>query len=218
MQYIQTDRERVLQNIAAMLASELARLSWQLKDQDRNLVVTAGWSDEKIYEAGELVVGQTSVGLQENPWIVAEVVQRGSMYDDKGILLRALGTDKTCWYGNESFIRIKGMPEYLMWEGIQKKLESKVKKAFRKLDEHWHCYRGMWFDKTTPNVAYIVVGERYGGLSNPTKPYELKIKYNGRTTIKSIMEQMIEQGYGTRKFELVNKCTSDETLKNESSI
>jgi hypothetical protein len=204
-QYKQTDRERVLMNIAAMLACELASIQSLPAVQEyiarRNPLVVADWSGPETYERGELVVCHTSAGRQENPWVIAEVAERGSKYDPQGVLLRALGTDLTCWYGNESFIRIKGLSGSLLWEGEQKKFEAKVHKAHRNFDEMWHCFRGLEFDRDDPALARLFIGERYGGLSKRTKPYVITLKWNKRTTIKSIMAQMTEQGYGTREFE-----------------
>jgi len=197
-----SDRERILCNIASQLAYELNSLHNYLRRRridvpDRYIHVEI--VNERDVQKGDLVSCWTSTTRQQNPFLVSFV--EGPADNGDGLLLRAIGTDRLSNYGNEQFIRITGIPERLLWEGDKRAFAIKVNKAFRKLDNMWHCFRGLRFDPDNQQLAYIFVGERFGGGEKPTKPYRIDITYTKRTTIKSIIQQMKEQGYGTRQFE-----------------
>lgn len=200
----QTDRERILVNIAGLLAGELASIQAlpMVKDYMATRTLRAIRFCEDI-QKGDLVVCGTSVGRQQNPWIVSFVEQRGIPNDPRGCLLRAIGTENTCNYGNESFTKIVGIPEQLLWEGDKYKLSRKIHKALRAIDVHAHRFRGLEFDPEQDGVAYVFIGPHiwYMNQERPVKPYRMAIKFKSRTTIKQICNQMQEQGYGTREFE-----------------
>lgn len=201
------DRERILVNIAALLASELASLQAlpilqdYLKSQHCSRV-RAQWFCREL-RRGDLVVCGTSAALQQNPWIISFVEENGIEGDPGGALLRAIGTDALCNYGNESFTKITGIPERLLWSGEQHKLAVKVSKAFKQLGNYTHRFRGLQFDQNDEHTAYVFVGECFGGLlgDKKTKPYRITIKFGRKTTIKSIISQMEDQGFGKRDFE-----------------
>jgi len=204
------DRERILVNICAALAHELSNLQ-SLPEVQRYMAnphslsrVRCDWSsfNRKPFEKGDLVACFTSYGMQQNPHLVS-FVEGPHPNDSSGLALRAIGTNDICNYGNESFIRISGIPERLLWEGSKHEFAQKLSKAFRNLDDYGHRFRGLEFRED--GIASVFVGEVFGGSlskTGQTKPYEIKIKFTKRTTIKNIISQMKEQGFGTRKFEL----------------
>lgn len=202
-----SDRERILMNIASMLAQELCSL--QLLPSVREYMnnpnsmsyirVESGYATKPKYEKGDLVLCQTSVGRNQNPWLIS-FVEGPSTTDSSGLLLRSIGGSGTCNYGNESFARIVGIPERLLWEGDKQRFAEKLAKALRKLDTYIHRYRGLSFAED--GQADVTFGEIWGGLSKKSKPYTLRVVYTRKTTIKSIIAQLEEQGFGTRKFEL----------------
>jgi hypothetical protein len=203
-----TDRERILVNIAAELAHEVEyyqRLpvvqahERQWPDSARR--IRAEWSaiGKPKYEKGDLVVCFTSTGRQQNPWLISFVDADGCKDDSRGLLLRAIGTDKLCDYSNESFIRITGIPARLLWEGDQYQFSLKLHKALNRLDNYTHVFRGLEFPE--PDRAIVYIGERWGGLGKPTKPYTVEIRFTKRTNIKAIITALQAAGFGTREFE-----------------
>lgn len=202
-----TDRERILMNIAAMLAKELCNLQSlpSVREYMNNphslshIRMESGYAPKPKYEKGDLVLCQTSVGRQQNPWLISFVESAGCKNDPSGLLLRSVGEKATCNYGDESCAKIVGIPERLLWEGDKQQFSEKLTKALLKLDTHTHRYRGLRFPKE--GQADVTFGEIWGGLRNKTKPYTLRVIYTRKTTIKNIVAQLESQGFGTRKFE-----------------
>lgn len=204
-----TDRERILVNIAASLAHEVEyyqRLHvvqehercWP--DSARTIRTEWGCLGRPAYRKGDLVVCFTSTGRQQNPWLVSFVEADGCKHDPQGLLLRAIGTNNLCDYSNESFIRITGIPARLLWEGDHYQFSLKLHRALSKLDNYVHVFRGLEFPE--PDLALVYIGERWGGIKNPTKPYTIEIRISRRMTIKAIVNALEAGGFGTREFEL----------------
>lgn len=113
-----------------------------------------------------------------------------------GAVIREIGTGVLCDYSNESFVPIRGLwPDYL-WDGDRYKFKVKVLKACRNIDGYQHIYQKINFEG---NTAIVTIRERFGGMRDSV-PYEITLKWNKRTSIKSVEEQMTAQGYGTREF------------------
>jgi hypothetical protein len=209
-----TDRERVLTNIAAHLASALYSL--QLNPAVRAVMDRPGSYHDVRTEGcafslppltkGDLVLCLTSSGIKQNPFLVSYVEEVGLPHDPRGLVLRAIGTEQTCNYSNESFVKITGIPDKFLWEGEKQSFVTKLHKALRKCnsyancDSYGHRYRTVKFPED--GIAEVIIGECFGGLARPSKPYTIRIPYTKRTTIKFICQQLTEQGYGSRKFEL----------------
>lgn len=203
-----TDRERILVNIAAELAHEVEYYQRMLcvrqherqwSDSARRIRTNWDCIGRPKYEKGDLVVCFTSTGRQQNPWLISFVEADGCKDDPRGLLLRAIGTDKLCDYSNESFIRITGIPARLLWEGDQYQFSVKLNRALRKIDEYMHVFRGLEFPE--PNRAVVYIGQRWGGMNNPTKPYTIEIPFTKRTSVKAVIEALENNGFGTREFE-----------------
>ena len=202
-----SDRERILMNIAGMLAQEVSILQrlpavreyMDSEYSSSHIRMEDGYANRPKYHKGDLVLCQTSVGRNQNPWILSFVEANGCKNDPSGLLLRAIGGSQLCDYSNESFAKITGIPERLMWEGNKQKFAEKLHKALRKLDTYIHRFRMLSFPEE--GQADVTFGEIWGGITKPSKPYILRITYSPKTTIKSITEQLLEQGFGTREFE-----------------
>jgi hypothetical protein len=202
-----SDRERILVNIAALLAEEVCRLQRMPEVQERlssphehiHVRVVDGSFPRPAYKKGDLVLCQTSTGIQQNPFLVSFIEEVGCLGDPHGLLLREIGTTATSNYGNERFGIITGIPEKFLWEGEKQKFVTKLMKALRKFPMGHHRYRGTTFP--ADGVAGVTIGEEFGGLARPTKPYVMTIKFDRQTTIKAIVAQMTEQGLTTRAFE-----------------
>lgn len=162
--------------------------------------IRCNWTafNDKPFNKGELVSCFTSSGRQQNEWLVS-FVEGPHPNDASGLCLRAIGTDQTCNYGNESFIRITGIPERLLWEGDKHQFALKLNKAINEIGSYGHRFRGLEFGKD--GEATVFIGECFGGLSKKTKPYPIHIKFTKKTSIKNIASQMKAQGFGTREFE-----------------
>lgn len=201
------DRERVLCNIAALLARELAHL--QLLPAVReymesphslsSIVCKMGTFRKEPFEKGALVLCQTSTGVQQHPFLISLVEKQGIENDARGLVLRAIGRNDLCNYGNESFVEIIGIPERMMWTGEKRKFALKIEKVMRKISVYAHRYRGLVF--VGDWEADVYVGEAFGGLETPTKPYAIRVAFNKKTTLKKIREDLLAGGYGTREFD-----------------
>ena len=201
------DRERILMNIACYLAKEVAVLHrlpavQQYKKNEHALSYVnteSRFLEEFQLRKGDLVLCETSAGRQENPFLISFVENEIYVRDERGPLLRSPGTDELSYYGNESFMRITGIPERLLWSGERQKFNKKLQKALAKLDTYFHRFRGLEFVKD--GEALVWFGEIFGGLGKPSKPYSIRILYDKRTTIKGIIFELEAQGFGTREFE-----------------
>src|SRR5689334_1884381 len=179
-----TDRERILVNIASMLAHEVEyyqRLP-VVQEHERRWpknarTIRAEWSaiGRPKYNKGDLVVCFTSAGRQQNPWLISFVEADGCKNDPQGLVLRAIGTNRLCDYSNESFIRIVGIPARLLWEGEQYRFSLNLHKALVRLDSYTHVFRGLEFPE--PDRAVVYIGERWGGLGKPTRPYTIELSF-----------------------------------------
>ena len=233
----QTDRERILVNIAAHLAEELYSLRLFVPDVDRYytssrcmspITVTGGFGSEpskKPFKKGALVVCNTACRIHTNdPYLVSFVESNGIKNDPNGLVLRAIGSEKMCNYGNENFLEVVGIPEKFLWEGPRWKFATKLYAALRqlndlkehvKLDTYGHRYRGLEF--VDDSSAQVWVGECFGGLGVKTKPYSITVTFNSKTTVKGIVQQLKNGGYGSRLFE-PEDGKSDAPFGNPQSI
>lgn len=162
---------------------------------DGHEYVHFGAYDDRPVQKGDLVIAQTGSVCD---WKIAWVHQVIS-YDT--CVLREIGSNRLCTWGNERFCRIVGMHESLLLEGEQYIFEQKVIKAFHKGDEYWYRFGGVDFVEN--NIARIWIREAFGGIKDKSKPFSCELKWNKKTSIKKILETMQENGYGTRKFDLV---------------
>lgn len=203
-----TDRERILVNIAAELAHEVEYYQRMIAVQEherhwpdsaRRIRAEWGMIDRPKYQKGDLVVCFTSTGRQQNPWLISFVEADGCKDDSRGLLLRAIGTDKLCDYSNESFIRIKGIQARLLWEGEQYQFLLKLYRALSKIGNYMHVFRGLEFPE--PRLAVVYIGERWGGMNKPTKPYTVEFRFTKRTSVKTIITGLEMAGFGAREFE-----------------
>lgn len=204
------DRERILCNIAAQLAYELSKLQslpavqqYMLnKHSFARILCHHEFWNKTPFAKGELAVASGSSLYQQNPFLIGFVEEQGIPNDPQGLLIRAIGTTDLCTYGNESFIRITGIPEKFLWEGEKRQFSEKLTKAMRNMDCFIHRFRGLTFP--SDGVADVYIGEYHGGIlrtKNGSKPYVIHLKYAKKTTLKSIIAQMEEQGFGKREFE-----------------
>jgi len=204
-----SDRERILMNVCSQLAYELycMQMSHQCRaymdnaSHSHRLKVLGGFSRDQTFKKGDVVMCMTSVWRQENPWLVSFVESVGIPNEPLGLVLRAFGTNQLCNYGNESFGKIVNLPENLMWEGPKRKFADKLSQTLRKMDTYIHRFRMVTFP--AEGKADVMFGECFGGIGKKTMPYTIQLNYTPKTTLKEIKSQLLEKGFGTRKFEEV---------------
>lgn len=206
---IDNDRERVLANIAATLANELAYLQMLPAVQEHmrkdcslaRVLCREGFARRVPFKIGDLVSCRTSAGIKQNTFVIAFVESVGTPNDPNGLLLRAIGTNDLCNYSNEEFVEIIGIPKSLLWMGEQRRFQEKVQKVLRKLNTYVHRFRGLEF--IGDDEADVYFGEVFGGAmaNKATNPYAIRVKFDRKTTLKSIVKQLKDGGFGTRKFE-----------------
>lgn len=155
---------------------------------------TLGSDNVKI---GDLVLCETS-GIHD---FTVGYVQAITGYSD--CIIREIGTNRICRVGNERFTKIKGLTKDSLLEGVQYKFKRKVLKAFY-WGEHDYKYRfgGLEFTGDKGRTAIIKIREKWGGINHTSIPFDVVIKWNTKTTIKSILEEMTKQGYGWKEFEI----------------
>jgi hypothetical protein len=120
--------------------------------------------------------------------------------DSSTCVIREIGSNRLCNYGNEKFTRIVGMHTSQLLEGQEYIFQQKVVRAFRKGHEYMYRFGGVDFEQ---HYATIWIREAFGGfdLKNPSKPFSFSMAWNSKTSVKRILEAMRENGYGTREFE-----------------
>jgi hypothetical protein len=193
-----TDKERILikiiKNLYSTFISKMHVTGWGSANYEDH-VHFAPWDKENI-KKGALVLCYTSGVHDYSIGILKEKIGYSRA------LIREIGTNRICDIDNESFIPIKNMQEIELLEKDKYIIYCKILKAFNRGDEYWYRFGGVKF--CGKNIVEIIIRERFGGLLNPSKPFNFKMKYNKKTTIKSILENMYDNGYGKRDFERLN--------------
>lgn len=161
---------------------------------DGSVYVHFGCWDDRPIQKDDLVFAQTGhVSDFKIGWIHQVV-------DSSTCVIREIGSNRLCEYGNERFTRIVGMHPSQLLEGKEYVFQQKVFRAFHKGDEYMYRPGGVDFKGS---LATIWIREAFGGFNpkNPSKPFSFDMKWNAKTSVKMILEAMIENGYGTLKFE-----------------
>lgn len=179
-----TDKERILfllvQRVlsAALWAPEKVR-AW--RDNQPGIL---SHDSERELKAGDLVVASTS--FEANDFLVGFVQEPP---DHNGtVVIREIGSDRLCNYGNEMFMRIdKDLLGEQILEGIQYQTMVKVRKAFAKAAYPYTVrYAGCVFT----DHFVLITGRKV--FSNETVVC-FSIPYNSKTSIKSIVQRINEE-------------------------
>ena len=194
------DKERILMTILNRLYSTqfLCLRGYEEKmflDTDKSEYVHFGAYDDRPIQKGDLVMAVTG---NVSDWKIAWVHQ---VVSSDTCVLREIGSNRLCTWGNERFCRIAGIHESLLLEGDVYLFEQKVIRAFDKGDEYWYRFGGIDFLEN--GIARIWIREAFGGIKNRSKPFSFELKWNKRTSVKGILEALRVNGYGTSKFEVM---------------
>jgi len=197
------DKNRILMEVIKELHTTLM-LGVRYQDFDRTLL-DRGVGREYVHfgrfeeiKSGDLVMGTTGHTSDFTIGWVDEVLGHSHC------MIREIGSDRLCNYSNESFVKIKGLKPEQLWEQEYKEFEKKLIKAFVRGGDWEHRYGGLEFGEDRKNrTATISIRKRWG---NPDyHPFSFTMKWNKRTSIKKILEEMRQAGYGTREFEKIEK-------------
>lgn len=199
-----SDRERILTKLVRSLVDTITRTHYY---QDKS----AEFPDEifpvvdsfnKEIKVGDIVVSRSS-GI--HPFTVAEVV--GTKVNDMygGYRAKDLVTGLECNIVNDHGIILKHFRESMGYDllvGKQRIFYKKVIKAMAEIDD-WHRFAGIKF--LDNKMCTVTVREKWGGLTNPSKPYTVSLKWNARMSVKKLIERLEELGVGKREFEKEKK-------------
>lgn len=177
-----TDRERILVCTIRRLVS-VAILS---PGSPSSKSIFPGKAD---VQPGDLVVALTSRGDPHEfsvGWYVAPL--------DDGAVVREIGSGALCNFRNEDFVPVRLNPsDALEAHTGQRVFYERVRKAINKVWTYWHRYDDLEFDgdQVTVWIRKAFSDRRYG----------LRMPWSKGTTIKSIVDRLVELGYGKREFD-----------------
>lgn len=167
-----TDKERILMTIITRIIPGLTYSCYSYEDREK--YVKSYMLDTDGLKNGDLVFANTSI--YPNDFVV------GFINDLKSdcVVIREIGSDRLCNYYNESFTKInKDKLGYEILEGVQYKTYQKVLKAFNKYASYATKFKSISFDANACTVQSRLM------FSDEIK-FEVKFKYDSKTTIKSI--------------------------------
>lgn len=191
-----TDKERIFTYLLSnMYGLQLNAAKWG-SEHFKDMVHFAPWDTPR---PGDLVLGLTG---STSKWKIGIYIS--SMPD--GALIRDIGTKDTCNYTNEMFIPIKGLSPTCCLEGEKYKFYIKVLKAFHKGGLYLYRFGGIIFDGKKVTIS---IREAFGRIKYASKPFDIEMTWDKKTSIKKILETMRKGGYGTYIFQ------KDESLKQE---
>ena len=172
-----SDKERIL---LAIIKSFIPYLTTSCRDDD---IVEHNFFGKIKYKKGDLVVAFTTFKI--NPFCVGFVEE--DMRDEEGyVLIREIGSNKTCEYYNETFIRLnKDKLGYEILEGTQYKTYIKVLKAFG-YTGYWVRFSSIAFDG---NLCTVKARKAFEN----DEIFSISFRYNSKTSIKSIADMLIEK-------------------------
>lgn len=186
-----TDRERALITIIRQLYGGNIPHWFNSAEKRKTPIcgsLDAGFDPTREAQKGDLVLCSSNCNHFAGVAIYVE-----PMEGYEKALLRSLGSDDLMEMENEKFIPIVGVdltrPEF--YYGEQRGMYEKVLKAFNKGDEWAYKFGGLVFDndKVAINVRpHIFLGEK--------PPITVAMDWSKKTTIKQILNAMVEAGYG----------------------
>ena len=169
-----SDKERIL---LAIINRFIPYLTTSCRDND---IAEHNFFDKKKYKKGDLVVAFTTIKI--NPFCVGFI----ESVEDGYVLIREIGSNKTCKYYNETFIRLnKEKLGYEILEGTQYKTYIKVLKAFG-YTGYWVRFSSIAFDG---NLCTVKARQAF----EDDEIFSISFRYNSKTSIKSIADMLIEK-------------------------
>lgn len=184
------DRERITQYVMRELATGFGSAG------NLDVYEASGWDEMRVpivhparYRKpipGDLVLAVTA--RENHRWILSWHVE--ALPDIGGALVREIGSNDTCRYGNEAFLPIVGVPVGVLYESHtgHRQFYLKVLAAFRKGGSYWHRFGGLRFDG---DAAEIRVRKAFSG----DELFTVRMNWSKRTPIRVILAALCEAGY-----------------------
>lgn len=183
-----SDRERILMHSINLLAMDAACGQPIYRRDDSFL----RW--EETPGPGDLVLCATGIGPWKISWMVANL-------GNGDALLREVGGPGLCSYSNERYQKIDyGRTIYAsqFLEGAEYQLACKIESAVRRLDCYLHRILHINFDGPLSwgcrRPCTVVFRGHIWAQSDST--YEIPIVWGSKTTIKDLVKQLEDGGYG----------------------
>lgn len=174
-----TDKERIL----TLLVKRIYQRALYSPDAIRHWrEIQPGLLDErKKLKAGDLVVASTSI--EPNDFMVGYIHTPPN--HEGTAMIREIGSDRLCEYGNESFMLIdKDLLGEEILEGTQYITRQKVRKAFARAEHSYTLrYAGVEFDGKTCKV----MGRK---VFSDEILICFEFTFNSKTTINSIIDRI----------------------------
>lgn len=195
-----TDRERILSYVVYELTTSALlchggsvhdESSWNSGILGKTYVHAAYYRDPR---PGDLVIGKTGFLRGPHEYSIGFYVEPLPV-NMGGAVIREIGSNRLCDYANEEFVPIVGLSKYQLLEGERYQFYQKVLQAFVKGGEYLYRFGGV---DIRDQDATIWVREAFGCSS---EPFGIDLKWDKKTTIKTILAAMRAGGYGTRRFE-----------------
>lgn len=172
------DKERILMSMVRRAYSLYLRcVNNRIKPCEYDL----SFDFESKPREGDLVFAQTS---QPNDFMIGYYVCSHGNYSS---IIREIGTNRECKYGNENFVPIHGLHEPDLLDREKRKIYEKVRKADTKIYNKYYRYIDN-IKVTDTNVSFSVILP-----ATQEKLFNCDFKYNSRTTIKSIVKRVTER-------------------------
>jgi hypothetical protein len=99
-----------------------------------------------------------------------------------------------------------------LFKGVQRAMYEKVLEAFAAGDAYMYRFDGLRFRGSTA----IVTIRKYGTSINSFEPFTVRIPFNKRTSVRTILKALRAGGYGTRAFR--RKPTSPDAESGASAV
>lgn len=171
-----TDKERILMCIVTKIIPGLMCSPFEKRDEYAKSFMMNPLNLQK----GDLVFANTT--FEMNDFIVGFVDHVERDY----VVIREIGSNRLCNYGNEAFTRINAEKlGYEILEGVQYKTYKKVYKAFEAYTQYYTRFRSIAFDGNMCTV------EARKAFKNE-KMFKVTFAYNAKTTIKEIGKRLKE--------------------------
>ena len=177
-----TDKERILMMLLQSMFRKALYDPWEVNKWQDDQPPLLGFSRgvRRPLERGDLVVASTS--FRPNDFIVGFVHEPP---DKSGmVVIREIGSDRLCNYGNESFMRLPKhlLGYYELLEGVQYQVYQKVWKAFAAADHSYTVrFGGLEY---AGNICKVKARKVF----SDDILFTFEFHYNSKTSIKSITD------------------------------
>lgn len=179
-----TEKERILMLLVQRILSAALYAPEKVREWMHNQPGIITHDPERELKVGDLVVASTS--FQANDFLVGFVQKEPDQYGT--VVIREIGSDRLCNYGNEMFMRIpKDLLGEEIYEGLQYQTVVKARKAFAKAAYPYTIrYAGCEFT----DHFVLIKGRK---VFSDEIVVSFSMPYSSKTSIKSIVKRINEE-------------------------